>query len=159
MCDSLTPQQHHEYTAADFADVTTSWGTIYTTSELVRSSPFYTRTTIRTDSEARRALPAYANQVMRIVHATHPITRTFLAELGAESLLSLGEGLEEERWEAVRDADFRERVNETLERIDDMLETGMRAVEPGSRLFSGRAPSRNVRKGNERRASRKDQRG
>jgi hypothetical protein len=152
-------RQQYEHTAEDFEDVVTTWGTVYTTPELVRSSPFYTQTQIHTDSAARRALPSHTNQLTRVVHATHPIPRTYLHDLGPAGLLSLGEGLEEQRWEAVRDEDFRERVNETLRRIDDMLESGMGVVEPGSRFFNGREPSEGVRRGMEERAGCEDQRG
>jgi len=31
-------------------------------------------------------------------------------------------GLEEKRWEVARSGEFRDRVNETLRRLDDMLE-------------------------------------
>jgi len=140
----------HSYTAADFEDVYTTYAT-YPTPETIRSSPFYTQTQIHTSPRARIAMPEHTDDLTRVVHASHPIPRATLESFGLTGLQSLGEGLEEQRWDVVRDEEFRERVQETLRRIDDVLEFGWGVQVPGSRLFSGRWPGKAVRKGNEER--------
>jgi hypothetical protein len=67
---------------------------------------------------------------------------------------SLDEGLEEKRWEVVRSEELRERVKETLGRIDDMLES--KWGEEGSRWLSGREPGEAVVKGLEQREKKRE---
>ncbi|KAF2827021.1 hypothetical protein CC86DRAFT_466772 [Ophiobolus disseminans] len=138
------------YTNADFEDVYTTYPT-YPTPEAIRASPFYTQTQIHTSHSARMAMPEHIDDLYRAVHASHPIPRGKLENLGEDGLLDLGEGLEEQRWDAVRDDEFKERVHETLNRIDDLLEFRWGVHVRGSRLFSGRWPGKAVRKGNDER--------
>ena len=135
--EHLLPRFGFYVTEADFEDVITTWGR-YNTPELVKASPFYTKTEIHTDPYARHVLPAKADILTRTVHAVHPIPRRCLREMGPNCLNELGEKLEEERWDVVRDPEFLERLKETLNRIDDEFEFIFRVRFPGSRMFSGR---------------------
>lgn len=70
-------------------------------------------------------------------------------------LTDLAMGLEEQRWEVVRNEEFSERVQETLCRIDDLLElSGLAPM--GARYASGRWPGKAVRKGLEERRKEKE---
>jgi hypothetical protein len=127
------------FTPKDFEEVVTLWSG-YTTLNLVKQSPFYTKTIIIVDPRAKTQFPEKRDITERVVHAVHPIPREQLQNLGPVCLHNLGAGLEEERWDVDRTPEFNARVQETLARIDDALEFVFRVHSPGTRIFSGRQP-------------------
>lgn len=133
-----------------FSDIYTLYGP-YTTHASISSSPFYTQTEIGIYPLTYIPAAERPDKSTRIVHAAHPIPRATLLELGPWALHDLGCGLEEERWEVVRNEEFKQRVQETLERIDDSLEYGFGTVEIGARYLSGRKPKGAVERGLEER--------
>ncbi|KAL1799213.1 hypothetical protein ACET3X_003250 [Alternaria dauci] len=135
----VRPMQLWKFTPKDFEDVITLWSQ-YTTDDLVKSSPFYTKTVIVVDPRAKSQFPEKGDIIERIVHAVHPIPRKQLQNLGPVCLHNLGAKLEEERWDLDRTPEFNARVQETLARVDDALEFIFRVHMPGTRIFSGRQP-------------------
>jgi hypothetical protein len=136
----IRPINLWRFTEEDFEDIVTTWGR-YDTPELVRSSPYYTKTVIVTDPGARKQFPEKKDTRSRTIHAVHPIPREDLQDMGPNCLHHLGEQLEKERWDVNRDPKFNARLRETLARMDDALEFVFRVQLPGTRLFSGREPT------------------
>ncbi|CAG5160030.1 uncharacterized protein ALTATR162_LOCUS5721 [Alternaria atra] len=128
-----------KFTPKDFEEFVTFWSK-YTTDDLVKSSPFYTKTTIIVDPRAKGQFPEKSEITERIMHAVHPVPRKQLQNLGPVCLHNLGAKLEEERWDVDRTPQFNARVQETLARVDDALELIFRVHLPGTRVFSGRQP-------------------
>jgi hypothetical protein len=131
------PMMFWKFVEEDLDNIVTTWGR-YNTEELVKSSPYYTKTEIDTDRDAREQFPEKGNVLTRVVHAVHPIPRDALQDMGPRCMHELGEKLEEERWDIDRDPAFDARVQETLARIDDALEFVFRVQMPGTRIVSGR---------------------
>ncbi|KAL6155109.1 hypothetical protein ACJQWK_00977 [Exserohilum turcicum] len=135
-----TPQTPH-FEHGDFEDIVTTWGR-YSTEELVKSSPYYTKSTIRIDPYAKLEFPEMEGCTERVVHAVHPIPRSYLEDMGPICMHDLGEKLDQERWDVEGDPATTARIQETLARIDDILEFVFCLHLPGTRTFSGREPAK-----------------
>lgn len=136
---SRTPESTF-YVCEDFEDVVTTWGR-YNTDELVKTSPYYTKIEIGVDPHAKMEFPEMSNVTERTVHAVHPIPRSDLENLGPICMHDLAEQLDQERWDVERDHAMNARIQETLARIDDILEFAFHLYFPGTRMFSGRQPT------------------
>ncbi|ENI07892.1 hypothetical protein COCC4DRAFT_37672 [Bipolaris maydis ATCC 48331] len=127
------PATEWDYAPQDFEDVVIKWGP-YTTDDLVKASPHYTKITVDVDPYAKLQFPERWESTERVIHAVHPIPRADLEDLGPNCMRQLGERLKSGR--GARDAEFEAAVQRTLKRIDDALEFYFCVERPGARVVS-----------------------
>lgn len=123
-----------DYVPQDFEDLVIKWGP-YTTDELAKASPHYTKTTVDVDPYAKLQFPEKWGSVERTIHAVHPIPRGDLEDLGPNCVRQLGERLKSGHGE--REAEFEAAVQRTLKRIDDVFEFYFCVERQGARVVSG----------------------
>ncbi|EUC46969.1 hypothetical protein COCMIDRAFT_91275, partial [Bipolaris oryzae ATCC 44560] len=122
------------YTLQDFEELIIKWGP-YTTLDLVKAAPHYTKTTVDVDPYAKLQFPEKWEATERVIHAVHPIPRGELEKLGPNCVRQLGERLK--GGGEGRDEEFEGAMKKTLGRIDDCLEFYFCVERPGARVVSG----------------------